>query len=132
MDTFKYWKKFLDFFGLKDIKRDKEKEQEITDDNNGKIISIYKKQGFRIMVHSPDSFTEVQNIVDELKTNKPIILNLQQLNKDKARRLIDFISGAVYGIDGSVQKIAEAVFLFAPDNIEIDGEMLKDNKTLFK
>ncbi len=127
MNTNLLWNKLLDFFGLNN-----DLEEELINDIDDKqVISIYKKQGFRIMVHHPESFAEVQNIVDELKAKKPIILNLQGLEREIARRIIDFMSGAVYGMGGNVQKIAEAVFIFTPHNVKIDGQLLKKNKSLF-
>lgn len=125
------WNRILDFFGLYNH-FDEEEREVINSDDDKRIISIYKRQGFRIMVHSPESFTEVQNIVEQLKSKKPIILNLEDMDRDMARRIIDFISGAVYGIDGNVQKISEAIFIFTPSNVHIDGQLLKKNKSLFR
>ncbi len=131
MNTRILWEKILDFFGFHN--NFEEEERDIIDNSDDKrIVSIYKRQGFRIMVHSPESFTEVQNIVDQLKSKKPIILNLEAMERDMARRIVDFITGAVYGIDGNVQKISDAIFVFTPNNINIDGEMMKKNKSLFR
>lgn len=127
MNTHLIWNKILDFFGL-----NHDLEEEVHNDvDNNRVISIYKNKGFRIMLHQPESFAEIQNIVDELKARKPIILNLQSLDRELARRIIDFISGAVYGIGGDVQKIAEAVFIFTPHNIKIDSQLIKKSKSLF-
>ena len=118
------WNKILDYFGLTP-----ESEDDLVQDlDNEKIISIYKKQGLKIMLHEPESFSEVESIIDELKSRKPIILNLQLLEKDAARRIIDFVSGAVYGMDGNIQKIAESVFIFTPSNVEIS----KDHRSLMR
>ncbi len=131
MDIRILWDKILDFFGFHNHFNDQDREIIDTSDDK-RIISIYKRQGFRIMVHSPDSFTEVQDIVDQLKSKKPIILNLEAMEREMARRIVDFISGAVYGIDGNVQKISEAIFIFTPNNIQLDGELMKKNKSLFR
>ncbi|MFW6287766.1 MAG: cell division protein SepF [bacterium] len=131
MNTRKFWNKILNFFGLDNDFMEEESEV-INGHENKRIVSIYKRQGFRIMVHSPDSFAEVQNIVDQLKSRKPIILNLEEMERDKARRIVDFISGAVYGIDGNVQKISDAIFVFTPPNVELDGEIMKKSKSLFR
>lgn len=125
------WDKILDFFGLHNYYN--EEEREIIDSSEDKrIISIYKRQGFRIMVHSPKSITEVQDIVDQLKSKKPVIINLEEIERDMARRIVDFISGAVYGIDGDVQKISDAIFVFTPNDIHLDGKIMKKNKSLFR
>lgn len=106
------WEKILTFFGLENHQY--EGKSELTEIDDNKIISIYKRQGFRIMIHSPESFAEVQNIVDQVKSNKPIILNLEKMEREMARRIIDFISGAIYGLDGNVKKISDAIFIYTP------------------
>ncbi len=131
MDTRILWGQLLDFFGFHNHTSDQEREI-INRSDDKKIISIYKRQGFRIVVHCPDSFTEVQDIVDQLKLKKPIILNLEAMERELARRIIDFISRAVYGIDGNVQKISDAIFIFTPNNIHLDDQLLKKNKSLFR
>ncbi|MFW6281613.1 MAG: cell division protein SepF [bacterium] len=123
--------KILEFFDFNQSQI-KDHQKVLEEDNEKKIISIYKNQGFRIIVYNPESFAEVQNIVDQLKEGKPIILNLQDLDNDKARRIVDFVSGSVYALDGSVQKISELIFVFAPQNVNIDARNFKKNKSLFK
>lgn len=132
MNISEHWQKLLDIFGLKEInsKLEEQNRKVVKDDN--KVISIYQKQGFQIKIYRPDAFRDVQGIADELMIGKPVILDLQGLKNDIARRIIDFISGAVYGIDGSVQKITDKVFLFTPENIKIDGDIIKKDKSLFK
>lgn len=123
--------KILEFFDFNQSQI-KDHQKVLEEDNEKKIISIYKNQGFRIIVYNPESFAEVQNIVDQLKEGKPIILNLQDLDNDKARRIVDFVSGSVYALDGSVQKISELIFVFVPQNVNIDARNFKKNKSLFK
>lgn len=122
------WERILDFFGLSNTQ--KEGYYEEVDDE--RVVSIYrKKQGFSIMIYHPESFNEVQNLVDEIKAKKPIILNLEELDRELARRIIDFMSGAVYGIGGNIQKVAEHIFVFTPHNIDIDSGVLKEDRSLF-
>jgi len=127
VDIHNLWNKILDFFGL----TPESEENFVQDVDNERIISIYKKQGFKIMIHQPESFSEVESIIDELKSRKPIILNLQSLEKDVARRIIDFVSGAVYGMDGNIQKIAESVFIFTPSSVLLDSKLIKKSKSIF-
>lgn len=130
MNIGRVWRKVLDFFGLhQDL--DQELEESVENIDDKRIVSIYKKQGFRIIIHNPESFSEVKGIVDQLKSSKPIVLNLQRVDKNVSRRIIDFISGAVYGVEGNMEKIAESVFVFTPRNVELDGQELKESKSLF-
>ncbi|MEJ6950921.1 cell division protein SepF [Natronospora cellulosivora (SeqCode)] len=132
MDVKIIWNKVLDFFDFKVQEENYQEKELLNEDDEKRIISIYKRQGFKIMVYSPESFTEVQNIVDQLKESKPVIVNLQDIEKEKAKKLVDFISGAVYAIDGTVQKIYDLIFVFAPQNVEIDVQSLRKNKSLLK
>jgi cell division inhibitor SepF len=126
-----YWDKIMDFFGLKDgltnIANNDIMEQE---KSQSKIISINrnnKKNKFKVIFHNPSSFAEVEKIVDDLKNSKAVILNLEDKDQKQARRFIDFVSGAVYGLNGNIQKIGSGVFIFTPSNIKIDGEKIKND-----
>lgn len=122
------WEQIFDFFGL----ANSQEEEYCEEFNDERVISIYrKKHGFSIMIYHPESFNEVQNLVDEIKAKKPIILNFEELDRELARRIIDFMSGAVYGIGGNVQKVAEQIFVFTPHNIDIDNGALKESRSLF-
>ena len=129
-----YWNKFLEFFGFdedinqKEIKNEKHNYSNNIN-NNSKIVSLKKnkrkkERELNLIFYHPESYNEVKKIVDDLKSGNPVILNLEQIDNKQARRLIDFISGAIYGLNGNVKKIASNVFLFTPKNIKIDGEKL--------
>lgn len=121
----KLWEHILDFFGFDEEFNQVQDSKTKSDDRpNAKIVSLNKKKNYKLIFHSPDSYNEVKNVVDDLKDRSPIILNIEGLEKNQARRILDFISGAVYGINGSVQKVGSDVFLFTPSNIQIDGEEL--------
>lgn len=81
----------------------------------------------------PENFEDARGIADHLKTKKPVIINLESLDTDVARRVVDFLSGAVYGLDGNIQKVAAGIFLIAPYNVSIMGDFKDElkNKGLF-
>lgn len=124
------WERVLDFFGLN--QQHEENNEIIHKEENNRIISIYKKQGLSIVIHNPEDFSEVQNIVDQFKSKKPVILNLEKMERETAQRVVDFITGAVYGLEGNVQKISDVIFIFTPNNVQIDGDILRKNKSVFK
>lgn len=70
----------------------------------------------------PRTFNDAQTIADQFKRGVPVIVNLQQTEFDLAKRLIDFASGLTYGLDGSMQPIADKVFLLTPPNVEVSAE----------
>ena len=72
----------------------------------------------------PQGFEECSGLVDSLKARKPIIVNLEKLDAETARKIFDFLGGATYALSGNVQKVANNIFVFAPENVVIaaDGE----------
>ncbi len=82
------------------------------------------KQG-RVHVVEPRNFNDAQRIADKFKINTPVILNLQQVDANLSKRVIDFVSGLTYAMDGGIQKVAEKVFLLTPKNTEVSDEEKK-------
>jgi cell division inhibitor SepF len=78
--------------------------------------------GVRVHLVLPKSFNDAQQVADKFKDNVPVILNLQGVDNDLAKRLIDFASGLTYALDGGMQRIAEKVFMLTPRNVEISAE----------
>ena len=78
--------------------------------------------GVRVHLVLPKSFNDAQQVADKFKDNVPVILNLQSVDNDLAKRLIDFASGLTYALDGGMQRIAEKVFMLTPRNVEISAE----------
>ena len=93
---------------------------------NNKIVSLPQAQQVKMVISQPTSFEQSEGICDLLKEKKSIIVNLEYVNKDVARRIIDFMSGAVYALDGNIQKISNSIFLIAPYNYEITNEVIKE------
>jgi cell division inhibitor SepF len=74
---------------------------------------------FKLMVIEPEGFEECPKLVDSLKSRKPVIINLEKIDSDTARKIFDFLSGATYALNGNVQKVANNIFIFAPENVDI-------------
>jgi cell division inhibitor SepF len=73
-------------------------------------------------VVSPTSFASAQEVADKFKASQPVILNLQGVEKDLARRLLDFCSGICYSLSGHMEKVAARVYLLTPENVEVSAE----------
>ena len=71
---------------------------------------------------TPRSFNDAQQVADEFKAAKPVILNLQTTDRELAKRLIDFCSGLTYALGGGMQRIAERIFLLTPRNVDVSAE----------
>lgn len=78
-----------------------------------------KTGAFKLVVIEPKSFDECPKLVDNLKSRKPVIINLEKMETDTARKIFDFLSGATYALNGNVQKVANNIFVFAPENVDI-------------
>jgi cell division inhibitor SepF len=76
----------------------------------------------RVHLVLPRSFNDAQQIADRFKDQVPVILNLQSADNELSKRLIDFASGLTYALDGSMQRVAEKVFLLTPENVEVSAE----------
>ena len=98
-----------------------------TSNKKNKVVGMPGVQQVKVIISQPNSFEQSEEICEHLKEKKSIIVNLEYVNKDVARRIIDFISGAVYALDGNIQKISNSIFLVAPYNYEITNEILKDD-----
>ena len=80
----------------------------------------------KMVISQPTTFEQSDEICSFLKEKKSVIVNLEYVNKDVARRIVDFISGGVYALDGYIQKISNSIFLVAPSNYEITNEMARE------
>lgn len=88
-----------------------------------KIVSIAATTQMKVVVVSIERFDEAKEVVDHLRNKKPVVVNLEKLDKDISRRVIDIISGASYALQGSTQKVAKGIFLVAPYNVDIMADV---------
>lgn len=84
-----------------------------------KRFSVANTSAFRLVLIEPKSFEECPKLVDCLKGRRPVIINLEKLETEVARKIFDFMSGATYALEGNVQKVANNIFIFAPENVDI-------------
>ena len=92
----------------------------------GKVVPISQAQSVKMVISQPTSFEQSEEICSLLKEKKSVIVNLEYVSKEVARRIVDFISGGVYALDGHIQKISNSIFLIAPTNYEITNEMARE------
>jgi len=76
-----------------------------------------------VLVYRPASFEETQKIIDNVKSQRPVIVNLDALDVDEAQRSLDFLSGASYALNGTVFKVASSIFVLAPYNVDVSGNI---------
>ena len=93
---------------------------------NSKVTTIQPQA--RMVITQPTDFEEAEKICDLLKERKSIIINLEYVNKDVARRIFDVVSGAVHALEGHMQKISNSIFVVAPYNYEISNNAKEEIK----
>ncbi len=84
-----------------------------------KVVGIPDTSKVRVLIYKPVSYEDTQSIIDHLKEKKPIIVNLDELDTDVAQRILDFVSGAVYALNGNIRKAARNIFVVAPYNVDV-------------
>ena len=96
--------------------------------SNNKVLNMpqSQSQAIKMVISQPTTFEQSDEICGFLKEKKSVIVNLEYVNKDVARRIVDFISGGVYALDGYIQKVSNSIFLVAPSNYEITNEMARE------
>ena len=120
-----------DTVNLNDYYDEEEEEDDETEKGffgtrRSKIVNINQTQQVKMIISKPTSFEQTEEICECLKQKKSIIVNLEYVNKDVARRIVDFMSGAVQALDGHIEKISNSIFLFAPMNYDISSESTKE------
>ena len=109
--------------GVRTLPREpREPDSGVTIQRPAVVRPISASQHPKVHVVAPDGFNDAQEIGDKLKANQPVIVNLQGVNRDLSRRLIDFASGLTYGLGGQMERVAEQVFLLTPSNVEVPAE----------
>jgi len=86
-----------------------------------KVSSISNGAPSKVVVIQFLNFDDAKDAADHLKNRKPIVANLEKLDNDTTRRVVDFLSGAVYGVGGKIQNVSNRIFLITPSNVEVTG-----------
>ena len=112
-----------DEFDEEELQAEKER---ISKENIRKSSSEYKaarssqaSEAPKLVVIEPKSFDECPKLVDSLKGRRPVIINLEKIETEVAKKIFDFLSGATYALNGNVQKVANNIFIFAPESVDI-------------
>ena len=88
---------------------------------SGQVLSMAGKQ--EVVLYHAKAFDDAAKAADELRSKKAVILNMENVDKALTRRVVDFLSGCVYALDGKVKKIAQCTYLFCPHNMDIVGDL---------
>ena len=89
---------------------------------SGQVLNMNSGKQEVVLFHAK-SFDDAAKAADELRRKKAVILNMENVDKALTRRVVDFLSGSVYALDGSVKKIAQSTYLFCPHNMDVVGDL---------
>ncbi|MEK3788174.1 MULTISPECIES: cell division protein SepF [Paenibacillus] len=136
--------KFMNFLGLQEeeqvVEREMLQEEELEtpafdkrkNQRGSNVVSIHSQKNVKVVLYEPRSYDEAQEIADHLRSHRSVVVNLQRIRKDQALRIIDFLSGTVYAVNGGISKVGHNIFLCTPDTVEIQGsitEILADSES---
>lgn len=94
-----------------------------------RVSSISGGAPAKVVVIHFTSFDDAKDAADHLKNKKPIVANLEKLDNETTRKVVDFLSGAVYGVDGKIQNVSNRIFLITPSNVEVAGNYRDNSKS---
>ena len=89
--------------------------------NDSNVVNLPNAAQLKMIVYHPVSYEDTQNIIDNLKSRKPVIVNMEELDLECAQRILDFIAGAIYALNGTIYKISRGIFVVAPTNYDVIG-----------
>ncbi|MBQ3192772.1 MAG: cell division protein SepF [Oscillospiraceae bacterium] len=90
---------------------------------SGQVLNMNASNKQEVVLFRPGSFNDTSKAADDLRNRKAVIVNMENVDKAMARRVVDFLSGCVYALDGDVKKIAQSAYLFCPHNMDIVGDL---------
>lgn len=137
--------KFMNFLGLQEEEEvlEQDRRYDLADEletqtnevrkvkNN--VVSLHTQKTSKLVLCEPRNYEETQAIADHLRSRKAILVNLQRVRPEQAMRIVDFLSGTVYALNGAIAKVGPNIFVCTPDSVEILGsitDMVHENTEL--
>ena len=107
-------------------------EDEYYNMSEEEAIKEADKSGNKMILLEPRAYSESQQIADHLKNRNSVVVNLKRVTSDQAKRIIDFLSGVIYAIGGSMQKIGVGIYLCTPKNVNVQGKICDESEKVSK
>lgn len=111
-----------------DVDDDDERYTGTEDDCYTQEVANNEISNNKMILLEPRAYSESQQIADHLKNRNSVVVNLKRVTSDQAKRIIDFLSGCIYAIGGTMQKIGVGIYLCTPKNVNVQGKISEDNK----
>ncbi len=107
-------------------KRSEQPPRVIGGSKNNKTVSFNQAQ-MQVVLVKPERYDDVTSIADHMLEKKTVVLNLESADRDLSRRIVDFLSGATYALQGNIRKVSKGTFLIVPYGVDMMGEALLDD-----
>lgn len=109
-----------------------EKEDDFYSVSKEQVVSGAELGSNKMILFEPRAYSETTQIVDYLKKRNTVVVNLKRVTPDQAKRIVDFLTGALYAMNGSLQKLGGGIFLCAPNNVNVEGKITDENNKQVK
>ncbi|MDF1616314.1 cell division protein SepF [Petrocella sp. FN5] len=94
-----------------------------------KVVNFQASVQMEVVVIQPESYDEAQDICDHIKSQRPVIINLENMERNVAQRIMDFVSGSCYTLNGNLQRVTNNIFIIAPENVDVAGDFREELKS---
>lgn len=101
-------------------------EEPVISNRKNKVVNIHATTQLQVVLVKPEHFEDASAIADHLNNKRTVVLNLEAVNKDLGRRLVDFLSGVAYANNGQIKRVAVSTFIITPYNVDIMGDLLDE------
>lgn len=129
--------KVKDFIGITDLEDDYEEEEVSAEgkyessktermetySKKNNVIKVHSNTDMKVFICEPEKYEDCTKAVDEIKNRKVVVLNIEGMELENQKQVFEFIKGAVYALEASIQKISNGIFVIAPNNVQIDGRL---------
>ncbi len=124
-----------DFIGITELEEDYEEDavaNEIESNRNERmetytrknnVIKVHSNTDMKVFICEPEKYEDCTKAVDEIKNRKVVVLNIEGMELENQKQVFEFIKGAVYALEASIQKVSNGIFVLAPNNVQIDGRL---------
>ena len=128
--------KVKDFIGISDLEEDYDEEDVVSEGaessrnermetytRRNNVIKVHSNADMKVFICEPEKYEDCTKAVDELKNRKVVVLNIEGMELEDQKQIFEFIKGAVYALEASIQKVSNGIFVLAPPNVQIDGRL---------
>ncbi len=97
--------------------------------SSSQVVSIHTNVQMQVCIVKPEKYEDAQEICDQIKSRRPVVVNLEKIEYPTAQRIMDFLTGTCYSLDGTIQRVANNIFIIAPENVDVSGDFKEELKT---